>query len=121
MMSAYLAYIKLALLKQIHYQAELLIWLIGRVLEPVLYLVVWSAVASTNGGSVDTFTAGDFAAYFIAAMLVNSATYTAVMWEYEYRVRDGALSAMLLRPLHPIHADLAETLATKLLTMIVML
>ncbi len=121
MMHAYRAYIKLALLKQIHYQAELLIWLIGRVLEPVLYLVVWSTVASANGGSVDTFTAGDFAAYFIAEMLVNYATYTAVMWEYEYRVRNGALSAMLLLPLHPIHADLAETLANKLLNLLVIL
>ena len=121
MRHAYLAYVKLFLLKQFQYQAELLIWLIGRVLEPVLYLVVWSTVASANGGSVDTFTVGDFAAYFIAEMLVNYATYTAVMWEYEYRVRNGALSAMLLRPLHPIHADLAETLANKLLTMVVIL
>jgi ABC-2 type transport system permease protein len=121
MIHAYFAYIKLALLKQIHYQAELLIWLIGRVLQPLLYLIIWSTVADANAGSVDTFTAGDFAAYFIAEMLVNYATYTAVMWEYEYRVRNGALSAMLLRPLHPIHADLAETLANKLLNFLVIL
>lgn len=117
----YHAYIKINLLKQFQYKMELLIWLIGRVLEPVIYLVVWTTVAQANGGAVGIFTTGDFAAYFLAEMLVNDATYTVFMWEYEYRVRNGALSSMLLRPLHPLHADLAETISTKFLTSLVML
>jgi ABC-2 type transport system permease protein len=121
LLAIYHAYLKLAWLKQLQYRAELLIWLISRVLEPVIYLMVWTAVARSNGGTVQGVTAGDFAAYFIVEMLVTSATYTALMWEYEYRVRDGTLSRMLLQPVHPIHADLAECLAGKVLTVLVLL
>jgi len=31
-----------------------------------MYLVVWSTVADQQGGAVGSFTAGDFAAYYIA-------------------------------------------------------
>jgi ABC-2 type transport system permease protein len=117
----YLVCLKFSLLKQIQYQAELLIWMIARVLQPVIYLAIWATVARANGGAVRGYTAGDFAAYFIAAMLVNYATYAAWMWEYEYRVRNGTLSALLLRPLHPIHADIAETIADKLVNALAIL
>lgn len=121
LIAIYYAYLKLAWLKQLQYRAELLIWLISRVLEPVIYLVVWTAVARTNGGVVQSFTPSDFAAYFIAEMLVTSTTYTALMWEYEYRIRNGTLSHLLLQPIHPIHADLAECLAGKILIVLVLL
>lgn len=43
------------------------------------------------------------------------------MWEYDYRIREGLLSPMLLRPLHPIHADIANNLAYKTMTMSVVI
>lgn len=117
----YPAYIKISLINQFQYRAELVIWLISKVLDPVIYLAVWASVARASGGAVAGSTSGDLAAYFIAEMLVNYLTSTAIMWEYEYRVRNGALSYMLLRPLHPIHADLADIIANKLLTLPIML
>lgn len=56
---------KTSLAVQLQYRASNLIWLIGRVVEPVMYLVVWSAVARAQGGSVGTFSPGDLAAYYI--------------------------------------------------------
>jgi ABC-2 type transport system permease protein len=44
-------------------------------------------------------------------------TYTWIMYEYEYRVRQGTLSADLLRPVHPIHSDIADNLTSKLITL----
>ncbi len=38
------------------------------------------------------------------------------MHEYEYRVREGTLSAALLRPVHPIHADIADNLSSKMIS-----
>src|SRR6202044_193300 len=38
-----------------------------------------------------------------------------------YRVREGGFSPLLLKPIHPIHNDLAENIIYKTLTMIVML
>jgi ABC-2 type transport system permease protein len=100
----------------IQYRAALVIWLIGQVLDPVIYLIVWSTVSEASGGQVGGYTTGDFAAYFLVLMVVNNLTYTWIMWEYEYRVREGTLSAALLRPVHPIHADVAENLSSKVMS-----
>ncbi len=67
------------------------------------------------------YTAAQFAAYFIVFMLVNQLTYTWIMYEYEYRIREGMLSPALLRPVHPIHADIAENISSKLISLPVML
>jgi ABC-2 type transport system permease protein len=99
------------------YRASLLIWMIGQVLEPLIYLIVWSLVSNSSGGSVGGYTTGEFAAYYILLMLVNQFTYTWIMWEYEYRIRQGSLSFALLRPVHPIHSDVADNISSKLITM----
>jgi ABC-2 type transport system permease protein len=113
----YVQQFKTTLASQVQYRAALVIWLIGHVLEPLIYLVVWSVVCAARGGRVGGFTTGDFAAYFILLMLVNHVTYTWIMYEYEYRVRHGALSFALLRPVHPIHSDIADNVSSKLITL----
>jgi len=117
----YRAQFRITFAVQMQYRAELLIWLIGMILNPVIYLVVWSTVSKAHGGSVDGYSAGDFAAYFIVTMMVNFVTFDWHMWDYEYRVREGGFSPMLLKPIHPMHNDLAENLTYKTITMIVMI
>jgi ABC-2 type transport system permease protein len=112
---------KTTLASFIQYRAAMFIWMIGHVLEPLIYLVVWSVVSRTSGGSVGGFGAGDFAAYFIVMMLVNHFTYTWIIYEFEYRVRHGSLSFSLLRPLHPIHSDIVDNVSSKLITLPMML
>ena len=105
----------------LQYRAALVIWLISQVLDPVIYLIVWSTVTAASGGEVGGYTRGDFAAYFLALMLVNNITFSWIMHEYEYRVREGTLSAALLRPVHPIHADIADNLSSKMISTPMML
>ena len=101
----------------VQYRASLVIWMISHVLEPLVYLLVWSAVSSTGGGSVGDYTTREFAAYFIVLMLVNHVTYTWIMYEFEYRVREGTFSVALLKPVHPIHSDIADNISSKLITL----
>lgn len=49
-------------------------------------------------------------------MLVNQVTYTWAMYEFEYRIREGTLSFALLKPVHPIHSDIADNVSSKLIT-----
>jgi ABC-2 type transport system permease protein len=105
----------------VQYRASLFIWMISQVLEPLVYLIVWSTVSNGSGGSVGGYTAQGFAAYYLALMLVNQATYTWIMYEYEYRVRQGFLSFALLKPVHPIHADISDNLSSKLITLPILL
>lgn len=113
----YLQQFKTTLASQLQYRASMVIWLIGHVLEPLIYLVVWSLVSRTQGGDVGGYTTAQFAAYFIVLMLVNHVTYTWIMYEYEYRVRHGDFSFALLRPVHPIHSDIADNVSSKLITL----
>jgi viologen exporter family transport system permease protein len=108
---------RITLASFLQYRASIFIWMIGSILEPVIYLVVWSVVARTRGGAVGGFGVADFAAYFIVMMLVNHFTYTWIFYEFEYRIRQGTLSMALLRPLHPIHSDLVDNLTSKLISM----
>ena len=117
MWQLYLQQFRTSLAAMLQYRASLVIWLIGHVLEPLIYLVVWTAVSVSRGGSVGGYGPAEFAAYFIILMLVNHVTYTWIMWEYEYRVRHGSLSLALLRPVHPLHADLADNVSSKIVTL----
>jgi ABC-2 type transport system permease protein len=117
----YVQQFKTTLAMMFQYRASLVIWMIGQVLEPLVYLIVWTIVSATSGGSVGGYTTGDFAAYFIVLMLVNQFTYTWIMYEFEYRVREGILSLALLKPVHPIHSDIADNISSKLITLPIMI
>jgi ABC-2 type transport system permease protein len=117
----YVQQFKTTFAAMMQYRASLLIWMIGHVLEPLVYLIVWSTVSTTSGGSVGDYSTESFAAYYIVLMLVNHVTYTWIMYEYEYRVREGLLSFALLRPVHPIHSDIADNVSSKLITLPIML
>jgi ABC-2 type transport system permease protein len=117
----YGAFYRVSLALNMQYRVSGIIWLLGTVLQPVIYLVVWSTVARAEGGSVGDYTVSQFAAYYIAMMIVDHLTFDWHMWEYDYRIREGELSIMLLRPLHPIHGDIADNLAYKTMTMSVVI
>jgi len=99
----------------IQYRASIVVWLIGAVLEPVVSLVVWSTVARQSGGTVNGMTPGDFAAYFIAAMFAARMTFNWLNWVYEEYIRDGSLSARLMRPFHPVIFDFLTVANNKLI------
>ena len=115
----YRAQFKTTIADQFQYRGALVIWLMGLILEPVIYLSVWSTVARSQGGSIDGFSAADFAAYYLVALVMSQATFTWIMWEMEYWIRQGSLSPLLVRPVHPIHRHIANNLTFKLLTMVV--
>ncbi len=96
-----------AIAEQFQYRAANYAYMIGLVAEPVIYLVVWSTVARQQGGDVAGITPGEFAAYYIVWTLVRNMNIVFTPYGWEERIREGYLSGMLLRPMHPIHFDLA--------------
>lgn len=105
---------------QLQYRASGAIWMLGGIVEPTIYLAVWSAVAAGQGGETGGWAAADFAAYYITLMFVNHLTFSWVMHEFQYRIQEGMLSFALLRPVHPIHADVADNLSYKLVMLAVL-
>jgi len=92
---------------QFQYRTANYAYMIGMIAEPVIYLVVWSTVARSQGGAVEGITVGEFAAYYIVWTLVRNMNIVFTPYGWEGRIRQGQLSGMLVRPVHPIHYDLA--------------
>lgn len=113
----YFQQLKTSIASMLQYRAALVIWLIGNILEPLIYLVVWSTVSGSSGGSIGGYGTRDFAAYYIVLMIVNQMTFSWVMYYFDYRIREGTFSAILLHPVHPIHSDIADNLSFKTVTL----
>jgi len=80
---------KAAVQTQFQYRTANYAYLLGMVAEPVVYLVVWSAVATSRGGSVQGITAGEFAAYYIVWTLVRNMNIVFTPYGWEHRIQQG--------------------------------
>ncbi len=109
----YRSLIRISMLSMLQYRASNMIWMIGSFVEPLIYLIVWSTVAESRGGEVGGFSVRQFAAYYTVFFVVNHLTFAWIMHVFQYRVQMGSLSFELLRPVHPIHADISDNLAYK--------
>ena len=112
---------RLSILEQIQYRVANYFYMIGMIAEPVIYLVVWSAVAQAQGGQVGGYTPGQFAAYYIVWTLVRNMNIVFTPYGWEWRIRQGRLAAELLRPLHPLHNDVAFFMGWKVVVIILWL
>jgi ABC-2 type transport system permease protein len=99
----------------IAYRGATAIWTFSSIMQPLVSMVVWRTVAGSEGGSAGGLTANEYTAYFIMVLLVSNLTFIWHMWEFEWRIRTGAFSPLLLRPIHPIHNDVSENLSFKLI------
>jgi ABC-2 type transport system permease protein len=108
MVDFYLTAMRTQVQTQFQYRATTYMYLVGMVAEPVIYLVVWTTIANSHGGSVQGITAGQFAAYYIVWTLVRNMNIVFTPYGWEWRIREGQFSGLLLRPLHPIHYDIAN-------------
>jgi ABC-2 type transport system permease protein len=107
-----------SVLTQFQYRAANYFYMIGMIAEPVVYLVVWSTIARAHGGSIDGLTPGAFAAYYIVWTLVRNMNIVLTPFAWEERIKDGMLSGQLMKPVHPIHEDLAGFAGWKLIVLL---
>ena len=117
----YLTTMRIAVQEQFQYRIANYAYMLGMVTEPVIYLVVWSTVAASQGGSVAGFSRGQLAAYYIVWTLVRNVNIVFTPYGWEWRIREGHLSGMLLRPIHPIHHDLAYFAGWKVVVVVLWL
>jgi ABC-2 type transport system permease protein len=106
---------------QFQYRVANYLWMIGMVAEPIIYLVVWTTIAEEQGGSVQGITTGEIAAYYIVWTLVRNMNIVFTPYGWEWRIREGMLSAALLRPLHPLHDDIAAFAGWKFVVIVMWL
>ena len=104
--------------EQWQYRANLLMYLFYWLVSPIVYLAVWTTVATAQG-SVNGLTAQDFVAYYMVLLIVNIATSEITIHILGYRIMDGTLSNLLVLPVHPVLTQvLVNNLAFKALQLI---
>jgi ABC-2 type transport system permease protein len=105
-----------ALAVNLAYRGAVGIWVLTSIIQPLVFIVVWRTVAGS--GSTGGYSADQFVGYFLLMMVVDHMTFIWHMWEFEYRIRTGAFSPLLLRPVHPIHNDVCENTSYKLVGLV---
>jgi len=90
------------------YRAEFLVWILTTNM-PLVMLALWHAVAAD--GPVGRFDQAQFTAYYLGVLAVRLATSNWMAWQMSMEIRDGTLSAKLLRPIHPLYAYAADHLS----------
>ncbi len=121
LLDLYVTNMKMAIAVQFQYRVSNYFYMIGMVAEPVIYLVVWSTIAQARGGSVGGYTPSQFAAYYIVWTLVRNMNVVFTPYGWEWRIRRGNLSAMLLTPVHPLHYDLSYFAGWKVVVIVLWL
>lgn len=107
--------------EQWQYRANLLMYLLYWLVSPIVYLAVWTTIATHQGG-VKGLSANDFATYYLTLLIVDQLTSDITIHMFGYKIQDGTLSNELLRPVHPILTNaLVSNLAFKALTFIVLI
>lgn len=96
------ATLRASLIMAAQYRVNYGMWMAVSVLQAVVYMTVWRAVADARGGSVSGYDAGAFAGYYVSLMVVRDLTTSWVLYDLPNRIQTGELSPMLLRPAHPL-------------------
>ncbi len=117
----YLGSAKVSIIEGFQYRVANYFYMIGMIAEPVIYLVVWSTVARAQGGQIGGYTPGELAAYYIVWTLVRNMNIVLTPYAWERRIRQGQLAGELLRPVHPLHVDLAYFIGWKFVVIVLWL
>jgi len=121
MASLYWGSMRTAIINGFQYRTAQYLYMIGMLAEPIIYLVVWSTIAREQGGSVDGLTPQDFAAYYIVWTLVRQMNIVFTPYGWEWRIREGQLAGQLLKPVHPLHYDIAGLAGWKVVVIVLWL
>jgi ABC-2 type transport system permease protein len=104
--------------EQWQYRANLLMYLLYFLVSPVLYLAVWTSIASARG-EVNGFTVNDFITYYMVLLICDQITSNIVIHTFAYKIQDGSLSGELVKPIHPMLTNaMINNIAFKVLSIL---
>ena len=107
LLAVYAAEARIGLQNQLQYRVSVFFQLLGFLIEPVVYLVVWRTVAE-KAGTVGGYDVADFTAYYIVWTLVRNMNLALTPYVWEWWIQRGRVSDALLKPVHIYHRELAS-------------
>lgn len=109
------------LLEAAQYRASTFIWSGVRILQAVVHISVWRAVAGAGGGTTSGYTADEFTGYFLVMLCLTQIVLTPTpIGEFSTWVRSGLLGSHMLRPVHPFATLSGGAIAHRMQSALVM-
>lgn len=105
--AVYWAEARIGLQQQFQYRASVFFSVLGFLIEPVVYLVVWTTVAD-SAGDVGGYTADDFVAYYIVWTLVRNMNLALTPYAWDWFIQRGRISERMLEPASFFHRQLGR-------------
>ena len=100
--------------RQAQYRGVAFINVLGFLIEPVVYLIVWRTVAE-QGGPINGYGVEEFTSYYIVWTLVRVFNLALAPGAWDWWVRSGRISNDLLHPVDPYHRNLAGFAGAKII------
>lgn len=116
--AGFIALIKIELANIFQYRIVMFLYALWEVVNPVIYLIVWSTVA--GDGRIAGFSRDDFVMYYLVFMVVAHLTQAIEVYTFGPLIEQGKLSPRLLRPIHPSWAAAATNIAYKTVSLIML-
>ena len=107
LLATYAAEAKVGVQNQFQYRVSVFFQLLGFLIEPIVYLVVWRTVVAQSG-PVGGYDIADFTAYYIVWTLVRNMNLALTPYVWEWWIQRGRVSDALLKPVHIYHRELAS-------------
>lgn len=104
--------------RQAQYRGAAFISVLGFLIEPIVYLIVWRTVAE-QGGPIEGYGVDEFTSYYIVWTLVRVFNLALAPGAWDWWVRSGRISNDLLHPVSPYHRNLAGMAGAKVVWVLV--
>ncbi len=112
LLGVYAVEARLAMQRQAQYRGAAFISILGFLIEPVVYLIVWRLV-TTETGAIGGYGAEQFTAYYIVWTLVRVFNLALAPGAWDWWVQSGRIANDLLHPVDPFHRNLASMAGAK--------
>jgi ABC-2 type transport system permease protein len=96
-MRLYLTMIRLSMADAIQYRVESAIYVLYELLPPIMMMFVWLTVYQDQP-SVAGYSLREMLTYTVGVMVLRATVTVHVEWALDYEIRNGQLSAALIRP-----------------------
>lgn len=103
---------RMAIQRQAQYRGAAFISILGFLVEPVVYLIVWRTVA-LEAGSINGYGVEEFTSYYIVWTLVRVFNLALAPGAWDWWVSSGRITNDLLHPVDPYHRNLASMAGAK--------
>jgi ABC-2 type transport system permease protein len=114
LLPVYLVEARVSMQRQAQYRGAAFISVLGFLIEPIVYLIVWRTVAEASG-PINGYGVDEFTSYYIIWTLVRVFNLALAPGAWDWWVRSGRISNDLLHPVDPYHRNLAGFAGAKVI------